>query len=187
MNEQKAHDQSAATAEWSSRCLLAAFAHLGRPRSMLDIGCGPGHLVDVAARLGVDAAGVDLLAPYAPTPGGGRTSPIDLRRPHQFGRLYQMVLCWEVAEHVPARNARDLVATIVSAVAGDGTLLFTAARPGQGGAGHVNEQLPGYWRSLFESAGFRYIEADTEAVRKTWLVVCGPAFWYPQNLQVFRR
>jgi hypothetical protein len=39
------------------------------------------------------------------------------------------------------------------------TILFSAAIPGQGGTGHINEQWPPYWIRLFEKNGFHCHDA----------------------------
>lgn len=57
-------------------------------------------------------------------------------------------------------------------------VLFSAAAPGQGGLGHVNEQWPAYWVERFERHGYRC----SGALR--WRFWCDDRVesWYRQNL-----
>lgn len=181
----KAHRQSVATNEWSGRCFLAALAHLGVPHSLLDVGCGDGHLVEVGAQLGIAALGIDLLVATGRTPHGGELCTMDLKGPADVGREFDLMLCWEVAEHLPAVYTPRLLEFIACHLQIGGTLLWTAAIPGQGGSGHVNERTKAFWRSELERSGLVYHSALTDRIVATWKDVSGPAWWYPQNLQVF--
>jgi hypothetical protein len=49
---------------------------------------------------------------------------------------------FEVAEHLPPELGNRLVAFLAASAP---TVVFTAAPPGQGGSGHVNEQERPYW------------------------------------------
>lgn len=174
------------TNDYSTRALYAAFAHLGVPRRLLDLGCADGHLVKVAAALGVEAVGMDI----AVEPDIGERFELrkaDLSEYQEIEpyRSFDMVLSWEVAEHLPEANAGGLVSSIVRNIAPGGWLVFTAAVPGQGGHGHINEQPHSYWRERFAERGLTYLSGPTEALRSTWAAVTGPCWWYPQNLQVF--
>lgn len=174
------------TNDFSTRALFAVFAHLGVPRHMLDVGCADGHLVKVAASLDVRAVGVDIAAPES-----NGLHPLimrkDLAEPLILGSVFDLVICWEVAEHLPASAADTLCDSLANNVDEGGHLVFTAAIPGQGGHGHINEQPHGYWRQKLEARELTYDEAQTEALRATWKVVTGKCWWYPQNVQVFRR
>lgn len=176
------------TAEWQERhdwtrdparrCLREQFRLLGRPASYLDVGCGPGVLVVEASTLGVGlAAGLDMAATL---PG---TSRVDLTGRWNLDGRYEQVTCWEVAEHLPQDAAASFVLQLAKHVGG--YLVFTAAPPGQGGEGHVNEQPPEYWRAALEAAGLHYMATATTKLAQRWTPVCGPCWWYPRNVQVF--
>lgn len=179
--------QSAATALDSARCLLAAFDRLGVPDSMLDVGCGNGHLVRIAGALGVSAAGMDIALPKHESRNGYVLVRADLSIPFVEMTPRDLVLCLEVAEHLPPESAETLCDTLVGAVALGGTLLFSAATPGQGGAGHLNEQPHDYWRALLTARGLVEDGTLTADLRREWTVAAPRAWWYPKNLIVFRR
>ncbi len=188
IQQQLAYEQSAATRLPSSLCLLSAFGKLGIPKSMIDLGCGPGHLVQIADSLGVWAEGYDISLPEEEVHMPGRSSlyrkdVTDLQYFHPDPS--ELVLCWEVMEHLEPHFAEpvcDLLAEIT-----ESTLLFSAAVPEQGGAGHVNERPHEYWIDLLSHRGLKYVWPVTEALRGEWLQLAPSAWWYGRNLLVLRK
>lgn len=198
------HAKRAGYREPAERCLLAAFAHFGVPGSFLDLGCGTGDLVRLAARLDVQSIGLDISVASLTTGWDDDDSPDrgpwalcreDLRLPlmpidpegrrglYADGSRFDLVWCTEVAEHLD--DASELLSAIVR-YAGN-RVIWTAAQPGQGGVGHVNERPRGYWSHEFAMRGLRYEAEETEALRSTWAKVAGRCKWYPANLSIFRR
>jgi hypothetical protein len=181
--QKTAFDQSVATAAESTRCLLAAFAYLGIPKSMIDVGCGAGHLVRIARSIGILAAGYDIdLEPKDESPSLIRW---DLREPLNGAGPAELVLCWEVAEHLPPKSADTLCDTLAALTSG--TLIFTAAVPGQGGSEHLNEQPHGYWLEKLVARGFQTDSDTTIMLASIWSEVARSAWWYGRNCQVLRK
>jgi SAM-dependent methyltransferase len=149
-----------------------------RPSSVLDVGCGAGAWLRVFLDHGVhDVLGVDFsdAARAAASLGNERFRSTDLTRPLQLGRRFDLVLCLEVAEHLPATAADDLIESLVTH--GD-AVLFSAAVPFQGGTGHQNEQWPEYWVEKFQRRGFRVCDFIRSQIWSDPKV----AWWYAQNL-----
>ena len=126
-----------------------------RPESIVDFGCGTGSWLAEAQRAtGADILGID--GPWTEDRtleiGSGEFRQMDLTLPIDLGRRFDLGLSVEVAEHLPPAAARILVGSIV---AHTDRVVFSAAIPGQGGMGHVNEQWPDYWSALFQEHGFR--------------------------------
>lgn len=173
------------THRWSTACLDAAFDSLGAPLSLLDVGCGEGHLVMHAAKRGVPAIGVDVTIDrhidMTPTLLA-KLGPHDLTTPLDLMRTFDWVLCWEVAEHLPASAADTLCDTLRRHMRRGSRLLFTAAPPGQGGYGHVNEQPHTYWLERFHARGLGYDPDVTHALRAQWLKKAPKTPWYGRNL-----
>lgn len=97
------------------------------PRTLLDIGCGFGFLVDYWQRqTGADAVGVEL-AEYGAI--GARMLEIEIHREllqdcaALAGRRFDIVYASEVIEHVP--DPRAFVALLAPFVADDGVLVLT--------------------------------------------------------------
>jgi 2-polyprenyl-3-methyl-5-hydroxy-6-metoxy-1,4-benzoquinol methylase len=152
---------------------------------MIDLGCGSGAMCKIANGLGVTAFGID-------------SDPKVLEIPSQGFSLYhgdilteglavrfqaELVLCLEVAEHVSADKADRLIERVASFVGG--TLLFSAAIPGQGGFGHVNEQSHGYWREKLAMSGLQEHKDKTSDLRRIWKIVAPSVWWYGQNVMVW--
>lgn len=178
------HQKREKTSPHTVRCLEAAIDLLGKPDSLLDLGCGTGALVRRARELGIEAVGVDVAVATAADPAFVYG---DLRETLDLGRRFTWVLCWEVAEHLPASAAAGLVATCVRHLASRGRLLFTAARLGQRGPGHINCQQPWWWAEHFAQHGLTPAVDLSIDLRRRWAACAPRCPWYGQNAQVFWR
>ena len=70
-------------------------------------------------------------------------------------KKFDVALTIEVAEHLPETSADRFCRTLVDA---SDFIVFSAARVGQTGIGHINEQPLGYWVSKFWSLGYVPLE-----------------------------
>ena len=143
--------------------------------SIVDVGCGEGWwgctLADEfgAEVLGVDGPGVPDHAPIR----ARQFKKVDLRRRLNVGR-FDLAVCLEVAEHLPPSRAASFVADLCAAAP---VVVFSAAIPGQGGTGHLNEQWPGYWADWFTGLGY-HVTGDLRFEMWNDLRVEN---WYRQN------
>lgn len=156
---------------------------LGLPGSVVDVGCGAGAWLRVFADSGVsDYLGMDgaYVNPNQLQIPPDRFTPTDLAAGVSLDRRFDLVSCLEVAEHLPASSADQLVDNLVTL--GD-VVLFSAAIPYQGGIHHVNEQWPDYWRTRFEGRG--YVGLDPFRMR-LWSDGRVDA-WFAQNLILYVR
>jgi len=95
---------------------------------------------------------------------------------------FDLVLSIEVAEHIDHAQ-HPLLFDFLAARAGH-WVVFSAARPGQGGHGHVAERPEEEWRHEWLSRGFTFCPELTEKGRS----MCNPRNSnHRRNLQVFRR
>jgi SAM-dependent methyltransferase len=170
-----------AGARASANQVMPRVLNLVAPLSIVDFGCGSGAWLATALALGIaDIQGVD--GPWV-TPSTLQIEPerfqsADLGGTVDLGRRFDLALCLEVAEHLLPEAARALVATLTAHAP---VILFSAAVPGQGGEGHVNEAWPSSWRALFAARGFDCFD-----------ILRGPIWeetaiepWYRQNLLIF--
>lgn len=165
----------------SADVVAPLLAELVRPRSVVDVGCGTGTWLAAFRELGVeDVLGVD--GAYVPADQlqipSERFVAADLTAPLDLGRRFDLVLCLEVGEHLPAAAAGRLVASLAAL---GSVVAFSAAVPGQLGEGHVNEQWQDYWASLFAEHGL----VPVDAVRRRVWDDPEVAWWYAQNLLVY--
>jgi SAM-dependent methyltransferase len=122
----------------------------------------------LARRQGVDARRFDLTN----SPPGAVDRPVDL--------AYSL----EVAEHLAPRLGPALVHFLVGLAP---TVVFTAAPPGAGGLGHVNERPPEYWISCFEAEGARYSARDSQSLAEAFAQAGVRAEWLTERPLVFLR
>ena len=169
----------------SAECVVPLLLNVFEPRSVIDIGCGAGGGLHVFPRNGVhDIRGYDVnnlrASTYFVDKKHIRTG-IDLSSSSLAieGRA-DLLICLEVAEHLPAEHADRFVATLTNA---SQAIVFSAALPGQTGVNHVNEQPPWYWREKFNRLG--YVEIDF--IRPQILDNENVCWWYRQNMTCFVR
>jgi SAM-dependent methyltransferase len=134
------------------------------PTSVLDVGCGPGVWLAEWSRIGVEeVVGVD--GDYVPRETlaipAGAFRAIDISQPFDLKQRFELVVCLEVAEHVPEAHSEALIDNLCRH--GD-LIMFSAAIPGQGGRFHVNEQPYEYWRAKFEARGFAVFDCARRPV-----------------------
>lgn len=147
-----------------SRVLNVVLAEF-QPRTMLDVGCGTGQTLRYCVERGVDVTGVEgsvLAIERATIPS--RIQLVDLRRPLDLGRRFDVAWSFEVAEHLPPQAADTFVDTLARH---SDRIALSAARPGQWGVGHFNCQPPEYWIQKFTARGFRYDVAMTQRMHET--------------------
>jgi SAM-dependent methyltransferase len=157
-----------------------------QPRSVVDVGCGSGGISAALRDSGVgeiypfdfSQSSVDM------TQKRGFTSArrLDLTQAKEIPATADLCLCLEVAEHIPRKFERHLVA-LLSRVAP--VLVFTAAPPGQGGHLHVNLRSQDHWKQLFREQG---MEHDNSSQQRMFRIFGGRMIRdYSTNLLVFRR
>jgi SAM-dependent methyltransferase len=145
---------------------------------VVDVGCGEGWWAQTFADHGCDVVGIDG-AYVQSSPLGDRFVAHDLRHPipAAWRGEFDLAVSLEVAEHLPSHRAVSFVDDLCALAP---IVVFSAAIPGQGGTGHINEQWPAYWAAMFNSLGYevtgelRYRIWDDDRVEN----------WYRQNLLV---
>ncbi|UFN47217.1 hypothetical protein LPC08_14400 [Roseomonas sp. OT10] len=183
-------DAQASDSLQSARAVLPELFRYACPDSVLDVGCGVATWLRVAGemgvqdRLGVDGDYVDRTALMVPEElflpvdlaQPGLTDAVTARHPQRF----DLVMCLEVAEHLPFERSAGVVQELCAL--GD-LILFSAAIPFQQGTGHINEQWPEFWATLFRDRGY----ACFDPLRPRIWGQPGVDWWYAQNLLVFAR
>lgn len=173
--------QAARSAPVIVRSLVARFT----PRHVADVGCGTGALLSEFRVQGVEGTGFEYSAAALQI---CRQRGLNVHRfnieekgiPHPG--CFDLVTCFEVAEHLSADSADPLV-ELLSRLAP--IVIFTAATPGQGGgADHINEQPHEYWIEKFEHRGYRLDRSLTDDWRSHW-EQAGVASFYARNLMIF--
>lgn len=179
------HEQALMDAPGVVTSLRALFPEC---RRYLDIGAGSGGFAAQAVRQGVavQACEHSWIGRVMARRQGVDCRPFDLRRQPaaDVDGPFDLAYCLEVGEHVDEALSTPLVRF---AAAQAPTLVFTAAPPGQGGHGHVNEQPKGYWIEKFEKVGLRHVDELSRRLAAEFRANGVAGDWLADNVMVFRR
>ncbi len=143
--------------------MLAYVLNRFHPGSVLDLGCGTGRTLDYLLAQRLDAQGTEgstKAISLAQHPEKIRRH--DLEKPLDLGRRFDLLWCFEVVEHIRPAKVDVLLDTI--ALHSD-LVVLSAARPGQGGDGHFNEQPPEYWIERMGQRGYQLLHEETESLQ----------------------
>jgi SAM-dependent methyltransferase len=158
-------------------------------QSFVDVGAGSGAYAAEARRRGhrIVACEHSRFGRYLARRQGVDSRAFDLTRtpPTSVDReVFDVAYCFEVAEDIPAPLG-DLLVEFVSSHGRE--VLFTAAHPGQGGTGHINEQTAGYWQERFARHGKQLDVERTAAIRDALAAADLRSRWLQENAMVFGR
>ena len=160
----------------------------GLPKTVLDLGAGDGWWCKAFHDMGSAVWAVELYEEAREfIPQQVQFIQHDLTELGNFWRAYDLVICLEVAEHIP-RPAAGMLIQNIARHAGD-DILFSSAPPGQDGTGHINLQPQKYWRDQFSGYRCELNANKTGQTREAFEHICGDkAFSFlPKNIQVFSR
>lgn len=150
-------------------------------KTVYDIGCGPGTYVNSMRDLGLNAFGFDIDDRIE---GNDCLFSFDFTKA-SLADTCDLAICLEVAEHVEEKYADKLVANVVSSISKGGTLVWTAAVPGQGGIGHINCQPKEYWEEKLTALGLERLP-DKEKELIEYVQTDVHLGWFVNNLMIFK-
>ncbi|MCA9575790.1 MAG: methyltransferase domain-containing protein [Polyangiales bacterium] len=149
-------------------------------RTAVDVGCGVGTWLAALEARGVDVTGFD--GPWVDARrlriDADRFRRADLVQPLPLMRRCDLAISLEVAEHLPETAALTFVDNLTRL---SDVVLFSAAIPGQGGTGHVNEQWPDYWAVRFDAKGYALADVLRTPLWNDERI----PYWYRQNTFVY--
>lgn len=130
--------------------------------SMVDFGCGLGHFLE-----GAKEAGATNILGYEYSYENAKKYLPSVIAPYiKYGNVMEDIDCGqfdcsmsiEVAEHILPEKSCILVKNLTKSATK--YIILTAALPGQGGTGHINEQPHSFWIKQIEQ--FNFIKRDDE-------------------------
>lgn len=172
------------SAQQSAKAVLPVLWEIldNKVESVVDVGCGTGSwlaqvssLFAVDDVLGIDGEYVNLKELEIPV---HKFQAQDLTTTLSVQRRFDLVMCLEVAEHLPPHGSDSFINSLTSL--GD-TILFSAAIPLQPGTNHINTHFPHYWVELFAQNGYKCVDCLREKFWNDNQV----EWWYAQNMLVF--
>jgi cyclopropane fatty-acyl-phospholipid synthase-like methyltransferase len=130
-------------------------------KSYLDVGCGPGGMVELAHSKGLTSLGIDGDFTLA-RPDSSRYMLHDFTTgPAPVEGLWDLGWSCEFLEHVAPQYMDNYMDAFMKCK----RIVVTHAFPGQGGHHHVNEQDSNYWFQQFGKRGFLLDMVTTDKVR----------------------
>lgn len=151
------------------------------PISIIDVGCATGLYLKpfdmMSRRVGVELSETAIKMASVPILQDDITNPS-----FSYGK-FDIVLCLEVLEHIPQELEDNAIKTIVDCLGTGGRIVFSAARPGQGGEGHINCHGKGHWRKLFFKHNVFEIPYETKDL-VDFMLSGYRLGWLPQNVMI---
>lgn len=160
-----------------------------KPESTLEFGCGLGlycHFLktqlDIQRVFGIEP---EPMAGVFDSPNGPTQLAINIfsdKHPEPLEQKFDLVMSIEVAEHIPREKHDFLFDFLVSHTSR--WIVFSGARIGQGGHGHIAERDEEDWKSEFLKRGMIFQNELTRDIRQA----CDKKnINHVKNLMIFRR
>lgn len=133
-------------------------------KSMIDIGCGPGGMVELAHSKGLQTLGID---------GDFTVERSDVARklvhihdytkgPSKIDGSFDLAWSCEFVEHVYEEYVPNFMQDFQRA----NFVIMTYAPPGKAGHHHVNCNTEAYWKDVFKQYGFAYDANMTRQIKE---------------------
>lgn len=158
-----------------------------KPSSVVDVGCANGlHLrafktfIPQHDLLGIE--GTTHWAPYIERYFGKNYIIQDLRETIPHIRKFDLVISFEVLEHLEKESAIQAVENIASL----GNTLCISANQSRGGFHHLNPRPKKYWIRKFELINFTYCGDEVLSLQSKFSNI-NCSGWFKTGLMVFRK
>lgn len=157
-----------------------------RPRSVVDVGCGTGNLIDALRRRDVRVRGLEY-AVAALDLCRARGLPVDrfdIENDQLWSDIgsFDVVVSMEVGQQLDPLASDRYVGMLTSL---GRVVVFSSAVPGQKDRAPRNEQPHDFWQERFGDLGYVLDDAVTASWRREWQSE-GTAPWFANNVMVFR-
>ena len=153
------------------------------PRTVVDVGCGTGLLLQSLKTSGIRVLGLENAVAAISTcrQRGIRVEKFDIENEPARDWNADVVVSTEVAEHLPSSCADRFVDLLTSI---SENIVLSAALPGSGGNDHVNEQPNEYWIGKLRRRGYHFDRERSEHWRRRWREA-GVAGCFARSVMIF--
>lgn len=117
--------------------------------------------------------------PYVEVLTDGFGKVLDLSKPFDLNKKYDVVSSLEVAEHIPKEYEKIYIENLLRHC--KNLLIISWAKIGQGGKGHVNEQNRDYVLNVMDNYNLKYNDELSLLLRKS----CTTCYWFRDTIMVF--
>jgi len=129
-------------------------------KSMVDVGCGPGGMTELARSKGLEVLAVD--GDFIVDRNISDVVIHDYQAaPYKPEKEYDLAWCVEFVEHIEPRYIQNFMTTFQQCK----YVIMTHAFPNQPGHHHVNCQTTEYWVAIVQAFGFEIDVEATNAIR----------------------
>lgn len=157
-------------------------------KSSIDFGCGTGQIIKtLKLDYKLDVTGIEPnrdAFQFIDDPLKDFILTLDLRFLLPPLVKSDLGICLEVLEHLPEESAGTAILNITKDV--NRHLCFSAARPGQTGTEHLNEQPFSYWEKKLNAQGF-FCDVATTLYSRNYFKTMKLFSWYVNNFSIFHR
>ncbi|MEM9739559.1 MAG: class I SAM-dependent methyltransferase [Pseudomonadota bacterium] len=156
------------------------------PKSVADVGCGTGAMLERVSRAGLVTKGFEYSDDGIKR---CRHRGLDVQKfdieadTYNDDTRFDVVMSMEVAEHLPESIADNYVQLLCDL---SDTVVMTAASPGQIGTDHVNLQPKSYWIEKMTARGYTHLPQLQQSWQDKWKAA-GVTRFYWQNLLLFQK
>lgn len=161
--------------------LAGAIATYYKPKKFADLGCGDGRYCAIFKSIGWDVVhGYEGTKDIKSLGIYDDIITMDLTKRRYVDINYDLVLSLEVGEHIPRKHEQTFIQNVCEFASK--YLVLSWAVPGQGGAGHCNEQPNEYIIEQFKNRGLRLSKIMTQTLREH-----SSLSWFQNTVMAFKR
>jgi len=132
-------------------------------KTVVDIGCGPGGMVEMFKNKGLEVIGLD--GDYTVSRPDSIKENVVIHDfavgPYKLDKVYDLAWTVEFVEHVEEKYMQNFIDVFKQCR----YVIMTHALPGQPGHHHVNCQHAGYWLNVMEKNGFEPLPYTLSQIR----------------------
>lgn len=173
------------TTQQSAEAIADSIMSTFQPKTVFDVGCGSGALLDALRSRGACVHGLEYASAAVAM---CRARGLEVVQADVTGASLpepdraDVVVSMEVGHQLPESTADRYITYLCRAA---NIVVFSSETPGGGDRLPLNEQPHAYWINKFVNNGYEYLEQLSQQWRADWQAKSA-ASWFARNVMVFR-